>query len=160
MLIRAYICVETKNNEYYGIYLHQNGQLSYAGAILLDYYPKRKEVESLISAGDLDTLEIKSCNNKAESRTLVDLDAINNPKSWIDYCYIYRLDDNWFYFNCGKSHKIKLEKLKDGLEKYYQELGFTRTTGCYGIHTADDIAYYQRQEILKNNWSRLFKKSK
>ncbi len=175
MITRAYICIENDDHTYLGIYCHTNGNLTYTGAILQDYYAKRSKVEKLMEKGDLYNLKPeldffkkenvpldnsksnvsifygRDLGQKNTAPTRVDLNKLNQFSYLIEYCYLYRLDDSWYYFMCGVNKKFKTELLELGLKKEYSELGFEREVGFYGIFTADDIAYYQRQDVLKGN---------
>jgi hypothetical protein len=53
MSTRAYICMETKDGQYRGVYNHFDGYLSGIGEVLLNYYQDFKKVEKLINLGDL-----------------------------------------------------------------------------------------------------------
>lgn len=62
----------------------------------------------------------------------VDLAAIDDPSSWIEYCYVFGKDGKWRYFESG-GLKEGLKNLQEGLEKEYARLGFPRPKGYYGF---------------------------
>lgn len=136
---RSYICIEQENHTYLGVYCHNDGYLDYNGKILYNHYTKREKVEELIKQGDMSSLGeniepdySKEHNfihrqkgvcvfyhrDRKEENTMarmVRLEDINNPNSWIEFCYIYTLDNKWIYFECGKSKDINLVDLKVGV---------------------------------------------
>lgn len=174
--IRSYICMEVGNNNYLGIYCHTNSYLSHNGVILLDYYHPKEKVEQLIRGGDLYKLNpliepeikgihninnpipgvslfyIRDLNKENHLAKIVNLEKLNKEDSFIDCCYIYKSDGNWYYFECAENREIKLKLLNDVVNEYYQELGFPRKEGEYGFLTTEEIEYYKNQENLKRNY--------
>lgn len=75
---------------------------------------------------------------QGEEAQPVDLAAINDPSSWIEFCYVFGKDGKWRYFESGEL-KEGLKDLQEGLEKEYEQLGFPRPKGYYGFYTNKDI---------------------
>lgn len=170
MSTRSYICIENPDHTYTGIYCHSDGYLTHNGAILLDHYSSREKVEKLISLGDLSVLKPNiDPNNDLEhsfdnrqndvcvfygrdrgedgtSAKVVTIETFDDPYSWIEYCYVYTLDNNWKYFECGNFKDKGLSDLVDGLSDEYKELGFKRPKNVYGYYTSADIKYYKSLE--------------
>ena len=143
MSTRSYICMETEQGRYVGIYCHHYGYLAYNGAMLIDHYSDREKVEKIISLGDMSTLSENinpiplkehSFDNPQEGVTVfygrdrgekgteakeVTLDDINADDSWIEYCYVYGLDGKWRYMEC-KVGKPCLKDLIQGLKEEYE----------------------------------------
>ena len=120
---RCYICIETKKNEYVGVYCHNNGEVYNTGELLLKNYNSRIRVEELLSYGDMSILgenietsvfykRDKGEYNHDLSAKAVTLLDINSIESLIRYCYIFSLDDTWQYFICGGKN-INLLDLND-----------------------------------------------
>lgn len=159
---RSYICYETKKGEYIGIYCHADGYLTYNGAMLLDHYCRRDRVKALMALGNLSSLGERlypdryeehdfehrqdgvcvfygrDRGEKEQQATEVKLTDIDDPTSWIEYCYVYGLDGVWRYFECGHLDE-GLKDLSEGLDEEYRKLGFPRPEGYYGFYTQDDI---------------------
>lgn len=162
MSTRSYIVRENPDGSYTGIYCHCDGYLTYNGAMLLDHYATRDRVERLITNGHLSVLDERiepdpslphSFENrqpgvcvfygrdrgeKFQNPMKVDLSEIDSPESWVDYCYVYGLDNTWRYFKCGELNK-GLVDLQEGLDEEYRQLGFPRPKGYYGFYTQEDI---------------------
>lgn len=166
MSTRSYICIENTDHTYTGIYCHSDGYLTYNGAMLLDHYSSRDKVIKLLSLGDISILKSKiepdvnkvhSFDERQEDVCVfygrdrgetgteakqVDLKELDSPYSWIEYCYIYTLDNKWKYFECG-SLEQGLKFLEEGLDSEYRKLGFKRPKDVYGFYTSSDIEYYK-----------------
>ena len=173
MSTRSYILKENDNGTYTGVYCHNDGYLTYNGAMLIDHYKNRDKVEKLISLGNMSSLNIylepdpskphsfddrqedvcvfysrdrAEVNQEASNLTLEEIDS---PSSWIEYCYIYSKDDKWKFFKCGELDK-GLKDLEEGLKEEYKELGFSRPVGYYGFYTDDDIKHMIYEEEHKS----------
>lgn len=52
---------------------------------------------------------------KRQGKKNVDAKEVNlnkiNEEALIDYCYVYGLDDYWYYFSVGEFDEVKLIKL-------------------------------------------------
>lgn len=129
---RSYICIEQDDGKYKGVYCHNDGYLDYNGRILFEHYNQREKVVELIKNGDMSSLgkeinpDITKPHNfvqrqsgvcvfygrdRGEDNTkarIINLEDVNNPNSWIEYCYIYTLKDRWIYFECGRDEEINL----------------------------------------------------
>lgn len=162
MSTRSYICKENLDGTYTGIYCHCDGYLTYNGAMLLDHYSTRERVERLLSLGNLSSLNEKiepdpslphsfedrqedvcvfygrDRGEKKQEAMDVSLEEIDDPDSWIDYCYVYGKDGRWRFFECGRLNE-GLKDLEEGLDEEYRKLGFPRPEGYYGFFTADDV---------------------
>lgn len=162
MSTRSYICRENEDGSYTGVYCHMDGYLTYNGAMLLDHYSSKERVDKLLSLGNMSCLQAniepdpskphsfedrqdgvtvfygRDRGEKGEEAKAVDLEEINDPSSWIEYCYVYGKDGKWRYFECGKLND-GLKDLQAGLEEEYQKLGFPRPEGYYGFFTDEDV---------------------
>lgn len=173
MSTRSMICKETQEGKYEGIYCHSDGYLTYNGAMLLDYYNSKERVDELLSIGDIscllpkikpNPLEEHSFDNRQEDVCVaygrdrgeigteakeVSLEDINNPASWIEYCYVFGLDNKWKFFECDSNKKIELKSLQEGLDEEYKRLGFPRPEGIYGFYSPSEIKQYQELQKQK-----------
>ena len=153
-----------------GSYCHSDGYLTYNGAMLLDHYSDRTKVEKLISFGDMAALSEnvnpfpgsehnfdhrqegvtvfygRDRGEKGTEPRIVDLEDINSPDSWIEYCYVYGKDGKWRYFVCGQNEHPVFRDLKEGLGEEYRCLGFKRPKGYYGFYTKSDIEKLREKE--------------
>jgi len=136
MSTRSYICIENNDKTYTGIYCHENGSPINNGITLALYYKKREKVNELLSLGNLSAL-LKNIHpdkqyihgfnffdrqpdvcvfygrDRGEQNTeakIVNLELMNK-ECLIDYCYVYGLDDYWYYFSVGQLDKTGLIKL-------------------------------------------------
>jgi len=170
MSTRSYICIETTKGQYDGIYCHSDGYLTHNGAMLLDHYQDRKKVEKLISLGNLSCLcqnvdpnpnlphsfdysnrqddvcvfygrDRGETNQEAHPVTLENL--ADDP--WIEYVYIFGLDNTWRYFEYSGLDDIKT--IQEGLEKEFRQMGIERPVGIYGYYTAEEIKRLKAQEV-------------
>ena len=160
MSTRSYICIEKENGDIQGVYCHSDGYLTYNGAMLIDHYNEREKVEKLISLGDLSILceniepdptkphsfdydkrQRNVCvfygrdrNETGTDARVVELEELDND-IWIEYIYIFGLDNKWRYFEGGKLKETGLIDVGTGLDERYKELGFPRPKNCYGYFT-------------------------
>ena len=170
MSTRSYIGIELDDGRIMGSYCHSDGYLTYNGAMLLDHYSDRAKVEKLISFGDMAALNenidpfsgrVPNFDHRQEAVTvfygrdrgekgteprIVDLEDINSPDSWIEYCYVYGKDGKWRYFVCGQNEHPVFRDLKEGLDEEYRCLGFKRPKGYYGFYTKSDIEKLREKE--------------
>jgi hypothetical protein len=168
MSTRSYICKENEDGTFTGVYCHSDGYLTYNGAMLLDHYQSREKVEKLISLGNMsslneriepDPLRPHSFDERQDGVTVfygrdrqesgqeamkITLEEIDDPTSWIEYCYVYGKDDKWRYFECGRLSE-GLKDLGQGLADEYKSLGFPRPAGYYGFFTKWDIKKLRNQ---------------
>jgi hypothetical protein len=164
MSTRSYICRENEDGTYTGVYCHSDGYLTYNGAMLMDNYNLRERVDRLMELGNMSCLNPmiepdpskphkfddrqegvtvfygRDRGEKDQEAKLMSLEEINDPSSWIEYCYVYGKDNRWRYFECGKLQD-GLKDLQEGLEEEYSKLGFPRPKEYYGFFTKDDIAF-------------------
>lgn len=170
MSTRSYIGIELDDGRIMGSYCHSDGYLTYNGAMLLDHYSDRAKVEKLISFGDMAALNEnidpfsgsehnfdhrqegvtvfygRDRGEKGTEPRIVDLEDINSPDSWIEYCYVYGKDGKWRYFVCGQNEHHVFRDLKEGLDEEYRRLGFKRPKGYYGFYTKTDIEKLREKE--------------
>lgn len=170
MSTRSYIGMELDDGRIMGSYCHSDGYLTYNGAMLLDHYSDRTKVEKLISFGDMAALNEnidpysghehnfdhrqegvtvfygRDRGEKGTKPRIVDLEDINSPDSWIEYCYVYGKDGKWRYFVCGQNEHPVFRDLKEGLNEEYRCLGFKRPKGYYGFYTKSDIEKLREKE--------------
>jgi hypothetical protein len=163
MSTRSYICRENKDGTYTGVYCHSDGYLTYNGAMLMDNYNLRERVDRLMELGNMSCLNPmiepdpskphkfddrqegvtvfygRDRGEKDQEAKLMSLEEINDPSSWIEYCYVYGKDNRWRYFECGKLQD-GLKDLQEGLEEEYSKLGFPRPEKYYGFYTKEDAA--------------------
>ncbi len=162
MATRSYILKEEPDGQYRGVYCHNDGYPTYNGAMLLDHYNTEERVDQLLSMGNISVLDCcidpypgiehdfekrqdgvslfykrDGKSSEDESAQYVSIYDIDDPESWIEYCYIFGLDGRWKYFKCGElNHGFK--DLEKGLEEEYKSLGFPRPDGYYGFYTEED----------------------
>lgn len=123
MSTRSIICYKNENNEYVGVYCHQDGFPKYVGARLLSIYNTLKKVESLIFCGDMISIT-DFIRNKDDSITFLEKPFYYNNDEPIDvrgsykefnygqdFTYIFE-DGKWFYCNIYR---------KDGKDKHHKE---------------------------------------
>jgi hypothetical protein len=132
--------------------------------MLMDNYNLRERVDRLMELGNMSCLNPmidpdpskphkfddrqegvtvfygRDRGEKDQEAKLMSLEEINDPSSWIEYCYVYGKDNRWRYFECGKLQD-GLKDLQEGLEEEYSKLGFPRPKEYYGFFTKDDIAF-------------------
>ena len=175
MSTRSYICIENDDKSISGIYCHSDGYLTYNGAMLLDHYSDREKVKELISLGDLSTLLPKLHPDKDKPHsfdfdkrqddvcvfygrdrdeigvepTTVDLEKLDKD-IFIEYVYVFGLDNKWRYFEGGDYKKTGLMLVEDGLNAEYEELGFDRPKDVYGFYTDEDIKHYKDLQNKKD----------
>lgn len=163
MATRSYILKENDDGTYTGIYCHHDGYLTYNGAMLLDHYNTKDRVEKLLSMGNVSVLDTTiepypgiahdfesrqdgvslfykrdGESKENEDAEIVSIHDIDDPSSWIEYCYIFGKDNKWRYFKCGELNR-GFKDLEAGLEEEYKKLGFERPQGYYGFFDDEDI---------------------
>lgn len=128
MATRSFILKENKDGTYTGIYCHCDGDLNFNGKILALNYDDRKKVEELISLGDLSSLKSVIHPDKTKPHTfakpqrgvcvfygrdrgetdvgpaVITLEKLDND-IFIEFIYVYTLDNQWKYFESGKLHE-------------------------------------------------------
>lgn len=132
MATRSIIAIKLDNDLYKTIYCHHDGYLTHNGALLLDHYNTREKVEELLKLGDLSSLA-KNINPNPKKPHSFDFDQRQDgvvvaygrdrgesgteakalslkemfKETWIDYYYIFTLDNKWKYYDDRK------DKLRD-----------------------------------------------
>lgn len=174
MSTRSYILKENDDGTYIGVYCHHDGYLTYNGAMLLDHYNSRERVDNLLSMGNISVLNEKiepypgtphnfesrqedvslfykrdGYSKDNEDARIVNLKDLDDPASWIEYCYIFSKDNKWHYFKCGELNKGIID-LEEGLKEEYKKLGFERPSGYYGFFMEDDIRKRVYEEKAKS----------
>lgn len=136
MSTRSNIAIQLEDDKFKVIYCHSDGYLTYNGAMLLKHYNTRDKIEELIKLGDLSCLapQINPDPNKPHSfeyenrqdnvcvaygrdrneentqaRILSKDEMFSN--SWIEFFYIFTLDDKWKYYDYY--HKVLRDVKKD-----------------------------------------------
>jgi hypothetical protein len=169
MSTRSMILMEQENGEYIGVYCHCDGYLTHNGALLIDHYNDRDKVKELIGLGDLSYLAPRiipypdrthsfdkpqrgvcifygrdrgETSTEATKVTLEELDS--DP--WIEYTYVYGLDDKWKYYEYRGLEK-GMKSLDEDLNSIFEEWGFTRPKGIYGWYTKSDIERLKSQSV-------------
>lgn len=169
MSTRSYIVKQNPDGTYEGVYCHNDGYLTYNGAMLLDHYNSRERVDKLLSLGDISSLRVnieplpslphtfddqqddvtvfygRDRGDKDAAKEEVRLEDIDSDSSWIEYCYVYGLDDKWRYVEKGRLSE-GLKDLEEGLNEEYRRLGFSRPEGYYGFFTQEDIEKYRYED--------------
>jgi len=122
MSTRSYICKELRTTKdtgmVLGIYCHFDGYEEHNGRILLEYYSSREKVNKLMKLGNLSMLAEKlepeegkphnfgdwqwdvclaygrDRGEKGQSAKRISLNELLHD-SWIEYVYLYTLDNEW-----------------------------------------------------------------
>lgn len=172
MSTRSFICKETPDGRYFGIYCHSDGYLTYNGALLVDHYSDAEKVDKLIALGDLSVLAEKidpdpsrphsfeynerqddvcvaytrDRKEKAEdtrARFLTPQDAL---ESWGEYMYVFGQDGVWRYFDLCADEEPVLHDVKEDLAKEYKRMGFIEPPkDCYGFWSEQGVAEYNAE---------------
>ena len=164
---RSNIAMELEDGKYKVIYCHCDGYLEHNGALLLDHYSDREKLEELMKLGNLSVLGerlnpdkehphsfdyLKSQDGvclaygrdrgetKQEAKIL-DLDEMFDD-SWIEYFYIFTLDNKWKYYDHDHT---QLKDVQEDLDALYEEIGFPRPKGYYGFWTDTHIEEYKKE---------------
>lgn len=96
-----------KNGKFHSIYVHFDGYPSGVGAVLLQKYNTKPDVDALISAGNRSTIDGPLYNEKySVNETLEDL--VTDSK-YIDYIYVFS-NKTWSVISHGDINSIR--KLK------------------------------------------------
>lgn len=150
MSTRSYICIETEqtkvNGKMLGIYCHWDGYPENNGRILVNYYKDREKVKRLIALGNLSSLgphitpnpkmnhsfddpQDNVCvaygRDRGEEDTepkFVTLDDLMDESSWIEYVYVYTLDNEWVYYDIYEYQQwLRYKKAcQENDEAYYE----------------------------------------
>ena len=172
MSTRSMILKEQEDGSYLGIYCHSDGYLTHNGAMLIDHYNSREMVDKLISLGDLSYLAPKIEPNENETHTFekpqkgvcifygrdrgesetqatdVTLEELNTDP-WIEYTYVFRLDDKWRYFEYGRLDE-GLKSVKEGVADIFKEWGIERPQGIYGYFSKQDVQALKEKQACCN----------
>ncbi|MCL2522874.1 MAG: hypothetical protein FWE36_08460 [Erysipelotrichales bacterium] len=132
--------MEHQDGTYTTSYCHYDGYLDHNGKILVTYYNERQKVEELLSFGDMSALaervtpdpetihtfdesQKNVCvfygrdrgekNTQAKNYLISEL-LKNVDESWIEFCYIFTLNNEWKYFN---QYDSNLRDVKEVLKK-------------------------------------------
>ena len=165
MTTRCLICIKRDTDKYETIYCHNDGYLSYVGAMLFDYYNSKEKAEELIKLGNITALNKfinpnpeckhnyydrqpnvvvaygRDCGRFNENSVMCSLQDL---KDWAFVEYIYIFDnDTWLYLS---SPFDKTDTLENGLNKEYKILGFNRPKDTYRFYTGLDIEKYKNKQ--------------
>ena len=158
MSTRSNIGIEISKGKYKYIYCHSDGYLTYNGAMLIDHYKDREKVEKLINLGDISVLKRKIDpdptkphsfdynqrqddvvvaygRDRGETGTEARIGTLKDMcDGWIEYVYIYTLDNKWVYTDTyGKTHRLK--DVEKAVEKEWQKQGLKhRPKDFYGFY--------------------------
>lgn len=176
MSTRSFICKEQSDGQFYGIYCHSDGYLTYNGAMLLDHYSDAKKVDELLSFGDLSLLNEKIHPDPTKQHSF-DFDKRQNDvcvfygrdrgedeigariltpemiqDSWCEYLYVFGKDCVWRYAELPFDTEFKSEDLisvKSGLDHEYKQMGIKRPKHFYGYLCDSEIAKLRlMQDVL------------
>ncbi len=169
MATRSMISLEIEKDVYKSIYCHSDGYLTHNGALLVDHYNSRDKIEELLKLGDISILA-ESMNpdpnlphsfnhderqkgvvvaygrdrgetgTEAKDFTLKEL----LEDTWIDYFYIFTLDNKWKYYTY-KNHE-KARDVLDDIKSEYEYMGIMRPKGYYGFWTPNFIAEEKKRQ--------------
>ena len=175
MSTRSYIAKQIGDNKYRTIYCHNDGYLTYNGAMLLDHYNSPEKLDELLRLGDLSCLGVNinpdpsrphSFDHKERqdgvtvaygrdrgdrnvaARNLT-LEQLDNPNNWTAYVYIFTQDHEWKYFKAGHSQE-GLRDVENDLKNAYAVYDMERPQEYYGNLT-DDIAASLKEEQAWND---------
>lgn len=165
MSTRSLICKELPDGQYYGVYCHSDGYLTYNGAMLLDHYSEREKVDELLSFGDMSRLNVKihpdptrphsfDYDNQQEDvcvfygrdRGEKDIDARiitleSAIDSWCEYMYIFGKDGVWRYYDLTLGEETSLCNVQEDLDEMYEKMGIFRPKDGYG--------YWSREAVIQ-----------
>ncbi len=176
MSTRSFIAKQIGEDKFRTIYCHNDGYLSYNGALLIDHYNTPEIVDKLLDLGDLSSLDLRldpdptkphsfdyrerqdgvtvayardrgDRNVEAHTMTLSDLDS---PENWTEYVYIFTENNEWKYFHANNS-KEGLRDVADDLNKIYAQYGISRPANYYGFITDELINELKEQESKSEN---------
>jgi hypothetical protein len=160
MSTRSFIAKEIGDDQYRTIYCHNDGYLTYNGAMLLDHYNTPELVDRLLDLGDVSSLGPKldpdqdkphsfdynerqdgvtvaytrdrGDNPKDTKADIMSMDELDDPQNWTEYVYIFTKDNEWKYFHANQSGD-GLHDVKEDLENQYAHYGLSRPPETYGF---------------------------
>ncbi|MBR6641620.1 MAG: hypothetical protein IKL08_05460 [Clostridia bacterium] len=169
MSTRSTIGIELAKGKYVYIYCHSDGYLTYNGAMLLDHYKDREKIQKLIALGDISVLERKvdpdpkkphgfRYDNRQEDvvvaygrdRGETDVNArvgslLDMCGGWIEYVYVYTLDNKWLYTTTYGDPKLK--DVKKDLDKEWKKQGLKhRPKDFYGFMYGDRLEEEKKKQ--------------
>jgi hypothetical protein len=114
MSTRSTIALEYAGNVIKKIYCHYDGYISHMGVTLLEHYPTRKEVQSLIDDGDLSGIDMKGQprHYQGEEPMFPDVYTYESYVASIDHTfhefnYLLRLNGKWEVISAHYDNKSK-----------------------------------------------------
>lgn len=173
MSTRSLICKELPDGQYYGIYCHSDGYLTYNGAMLLDHYADREKVDELISLGNMSILREKihpdpsrphsfdydkqqedvcvfydrDRGDTDEEARIISLEDAKN--SWCEYMYIFDKNGVWKYYDLLLGDETCLCDVREDLDEEYKHMGIKRPKGYYGYWPPERIEQEKAyQEVM------------
>lgn len=178
MSTRSFICKELPDGQYYGVYCHHDGYLTYVGAMLIDHYSDAQKVDELLSFGSLSTLNEKILpdptrphsfdydkqqkdvcvfygrdrgEDGTEARIITPEAAL---ESWGEYLYVFGQDGVWRYCELIQEREpltVNLVGVREALNAEYRNMGIKRPKGVYGYLSSEDIAEIKlMQDVLSD----------
>lgn len=171
MSTRSRIGIEIEKGKYKHIYCHSDGYLTYNGAMLVDHYKDREKVEKLIALGDISTLCEKvepdpnrphsfDYNERQEDVTVAymrdrgetgleakvgTLESMDDD-GWIEYVYVYTLDNKWLYCDTyDKTHGLR--DVATDVEKEWRKQGLKyRPKDFYGFMNTERLEAEKKKQ--------------
>lgn len=130
MATRSLIGIETSKGVYDFVYCHNDGNLEFNGAILVNHYKDVEVIQALIySGGNMSSLskDVEKCkfySGKDEQYiTLTEEELDSRETQWrVDFVYAYGFDNKWRYRKVGveeiEEHEMYVDEIK-GYMSYY-----------------------------------------
>lgn len=161
MSTKSFIAKQIGEDEYLTIYCHNDGYLSYNGAMLIDHYNTEEKVDELLKLGDLSCL-CKTLNpdptkphssdlrerqkdvsvaygrDVGEYGTDARIYTAEYLNSKLNYVYIFNKDNGWKYFKSGYLDE-GLRNIEEDLKTEYARYGTERIPDYYGFVTQDIV---------------------
>lgn len=173
MSTRSLICKELPDGQYYGVYCHSDGYLTFNGAMLIDHYSDSEKVDELLSFGDMSCLGKKIhpdpsiphafdfdkrqadvCVFYGRDRGETGIDARiisleDAQDSWCEYMYIFGQDGVWRYYDLTLGEETCLCDVREDLDEQYRIMGIKRPNDYYGFWSQEAIEEEKAyQEIM------------
>lgn len=176
MSTRSYIAKQIGEDKYLTVYCHNDGYLSYNGAMLIDHYNSEEKVDELLKLGDLSCLcekinpdpskphsfdygerqkdvTVAYGRDRGESGTEAreyTMDQLDDPNNWTEYVYIFNKDNGWKYFHSGQSDQ-GLCDVEEDWEREYAMYGTERIPNHYGFvnqEIVDSLLKEQNENLI------------
>lgn len=140
MATRSNIAIQIEKDKFKKVYCHWDGYPAYNGRVLFENYISKEKIEELLSYGDISVLAGKlepeegmehNFSNSQEGVTVfynrdrgddnteareVTKKELLNALDYVDYIYIFTLDNEWVFYNSIKGDPINLQKHLQNIE--------------------------------------------